>query len=200
MHSKKVIAAFDFDGTITYRDSFLPFLCYVKGAYSAYVNTMCQLPQYILYASGLRTRQQIKESLLISTLANMPIELAQQYGNAFALHRIPKLIKPKALNRLNWHLTQGHQCVLVSANLDLYLEPWAKNIGFHHCLTSVCETVQGKLTGRLKGQNCRGPEKTKRLIELFGNRDKYLLYAYGDSTGDKEMLSMADYPFYKQFR
>jgi len=34
---------------------------------------------------------------------------------------------------------------------------------------------------------------------LLGSRDSYTLYAYGDSRGDKELLSAADFSFYKKF-
>jgi phosphatidylglycerophosphatase C len=51
----------------------------------------------------------------------------------------------------------------------------------------------GRCTGRLAGENCRGPEKARRLTELLAGRGA-LTWAYGDSSGDREMLAMARHP------
>ena len=88
------------------------------------------------------------------------------------------------------------ECVLISASIDAYLDPWSKLAGFDHVICSRLETTPaGNVTGRLVGLNCWGPEKVRRLEELFGPLKKYTLYAYGDSRGDKELLAGADYPF-----
>ena len=49
------------------------------------------------------------------------------------------------------------------------------------------------ITGRFKTPNCYGQQKVERLLELEPARDTYLLYAYGDSLGDRELLALADY-------
>lgn len=66
-------------------------------------------------------------------------------------------------------------------------------------LASKLETNQQTITGKLQGNNCRGKEKVKRLQEIFGDKNNYFLYAYGDSLGDKELLEYADVSFYKPF-
>jgi phosphoserine phosphatase len=58
---------------------------------------------------------------------------------------------------------------------------------------------QNCITGKLQGKNCWGEEKVAQLNELFGSKDNYILYAYGNSRGDKELLELADYPFYRTF-
>ena len=51
----------------------------------------------------------------------------------------------------------------------------------------------GRLTGRLLGANCRGPEKLRRLHDWFGGAPA-TLWAYGDSAGDRELLAAAHHP------
>ncbi len=100
------------------------------------------------------------------------------------------------MTRLHWHQRQGHRCVLVSASMDIYLKPWAAAAGFDDVVCSTLEFHDGRVTGRLAGGNCYGDEKARRLAQLLGEQD-YTLYAYGDSRGDKELLAMADYGYYR---
>jgi HAD superfamily hydrolase (TIGR01490 family) len=104
------------------------------------------------------------------------------------------------MQRFAWHKQQGHRCVIVSASLELYLRPWATAAGFNDVLGSRLEALDdGRTSGKLLGENCFGPEKMRRLETLLGPREGYTLYAYGDSRGDKELLSAADFAFYKKF-
>ena len=50
------------------------------------------------------------------------------------------------------------------------------------------------LTGALSGANVRKAEKARRLSDWLRRRRPYELWAYGDSSGDDELLAMADHP------
>src|ERR1700736_289085 len=69
-------------------------------------------------------------------------------------------------------------------------------------LTTCCARARrdGIFDGRLIGINCRGAEKVARLEKLIGGFDGHQIFAYGDSDGDREMLRVADFPFYRPFR
>lgn len=194
----RIVAAFDFDGTLTYRDTLLPFLKYAKGPFYIYSRLVLHA-LHLLAALKSTSRQKIKESILTSCIAGMSEVEVRKKGTEFAARSLPHLMRPDALHRISWHLEQGHLCILVSANLDLYLEPWAKKMGFHAAITSQCEiSSQGFVTGRLSGLNCRGPEKVRRLLQEIGPRETFTLFAYGDSEGDRELLSIADYAYYQR--
>lgn len=195
-----VIAAFDFDGTITTRDTLLPFLIYTTG----YLKTCYKLaklsPILIKYLINLNSRQQTKEIVLTEFFKGMPLGEFERLGAAFADSAIlKKMIKKKAYERIKWHQKQNHRCILISASIDTYLLPWSKKAGFDDLLCSQVEsTPEGIVTGLLKGSNCWGPEKMRRLDELIKEKN-YVLYAYGDSRGDQELLESADYAFYRTF-
>lgn len=195
-----VVAAFDFDGTLTYRDTLLPFLFSIAGYATGTCKLIAQAPQLAIQLLKQASRQEIKEGFLTRFLQHTPIQEARKYGEKFAQDTLQQRLNPQAMQRLQWHLDQRHRCILVSANLDLYLEPWGKLAGFHDIVTSQCEVGNDNtLTGKLQGLNCWGPEKARRLAELLGPRHGYTLYAYGNSRGDQELLALADYPFYRQF-
>lgn len=197
--SLPVVAAFDFDGTVTYRDTLLPFLIEVKGLFSTFLNLAKELPALAGFVLGIVPRQRAKEAILSRFFKGKAIGEVFALGKIYAQGTLKTKIRPEALQRIHWHLKQGHRCVLISASLDIYLNQWAHDIGIHDTITSHLDVdSSGVVTGRLLGDNCWGPEKLRRMEELLGPRRGYLLYAYGDSRGDKEMLENADYPYFKQ--
>ena len=67
--------------------------------------------------------------------------------------------------------------------------------GFDHVIAVGLESdADGTLTGELAGPNVRGPEKAVRLRRWLGDDRPEMLWAYGNSSGDTELLAMADVP------
>jgi phosphoserine phosphatase len=64
--------------------------------------------------------------------------------------------------------------------------------------TRLAVDPRGRLTGGYLGKNCRGTEKMRRLDEWVQSR-RYptppVIFAYGNSRGDRRMLSGATHPF-----
>ena len=195
---KPVIAAFDFDGTITYRDTTFFFLLFIKGYLKTFLYMLKKIPILILFLLGKTSRQETKESIFEIFLKGKSISELKLLGEAFAKNVLPKKIRKEAQERINWHLKQGHRCLLVSASIDTYLIPWAHAMGFEKVLSSRLEIDEnGIVTGKLEGLNCRREEKVRRLKEFLGPLEQFCIFAYGDSRGDKEMLEVADVPFYR---
>lgn len=193
-----IVAAFDFDGTLTYRDTLIPFLYYYAGPLVFIRNIARSAPTLTAYGLRLMRNDVAKERVLKKFLAGVSLATLQRQGQAFARDRLPGLLRPSALRRLQWHQKLGHQIVIISASLDLYVKPWAAALGVDHVLcTSLDVDDSGQVSGRLGTANCYGPEKLRRLREALGDTSDYLLYAYGDSRGDRELLASADYSFYR---
>lgn len=200
MHSLPCVAVFDFDGTITYKDTLIVFLRYVRGTPNGYCLLAALLPDFFRYLSGMISRNDLKERIITRFLAGIPETKLKELGEKFSQERLPQLINPESLKRLNWHKRQGHRCILVTANVEFHVLPWAiqNGFGFNDVLATKCDiNDSGILSGRLSGKNCWGPEKVRRLEALIGPPKNYTLYAYGDSRGDRELLSIADYSFYR---
>ena len=197
---KPVVAAFDFDGTLTRRDTLLPFLLHTFGIVAVVRHALILSPTLAGCGLGKIDNGVAKERVLIRCLGGMRMADLQQHGDRFATYVLPGLLRDEALRRLEWHKLQGHRCVVVSASLELYVRPWAIKAGFDDVIATRLEVREGgKVTGRLSGANCFGIEKLERLANLLGARERYNLYAYGDSRGDKELLAYADFPYYRLF-
>ena len=193
------IAVFDFDGTLTRQDSLFPFLRMAVGQWRFWLGIGRMLPILIRYILKLIPNWQAKERLFIYFLAGQSERELCQIGQRFALKRLPALLRPEAVRRLRWHQTQGHQVVLVSASLEAYLSPWARLMGIDQVIGTRLKTHSGQLTGRLLGKNCFGQEKVERLKTVLGDLGQYCIYAYGDSRGDKELLAIATFPYFRTF-
>ena len=195
-----IIAAFDFDNTFIDRDSLLPFLFYMHGRWKASYHLFALMPDFLRYILNKISRQEIKEKILTRFMKGYSFSHVSELGNQYAKNNLDRYVKPDALKCLQWHQSQGHRCLLVSASLDFYLTPWANRHGFEKVICSRLEiNASGDITGKLAGSNCWGPEKKYRLLSYLGPKENYQLYAYGDSQGDLDMLEIADYPFYRTF-
>lgn len=199
MKNNQVVAAFDFDGTLTARDTLPSFLTYMFGPVKTALLLSLELPSLLGFICGLYSRQKTKERILKRFFYQLSIHDLKIKGKEFAEGPLNKLIRKEGLEKIQWHLDQGHRCVLVSANLDVFLEPWSQMQGFHHSICSSIEVLSDRVTGKIQGDNCWGPEKVRRLLDLLGPKENYTLYAYGDSLGDRELLELADYSFFRRF-
>jgi phosphatidylglycerophosphatase C len=198
--NKSIVAAFDFDHTLIDRDSLLPFLFYAQGPIKTSVKLISLVPDFIRYGIRSLSRQEIKERILTCFFKGWSYHDLERLGKDYADNVLDHFVKTEALQKIRWHQTQGHRCIVVSASPHFYLSPWASRHGFEAVLSSVLQIdPQNSVTGHLIGINCWGPEKVRRLLEYLGPRESFQLYAYGDSHGDSELLEIADFPFYQTF-
>lgn len=194
------LAAFDFDGTITERDTLFGFLRLAFGETALGRSLLsCALPVAAARLAGTRRelhpRDVGKAALLRSLTRDRSISEVIDAGSSYA-RQLPARFRPDVLARLQWHRAEGHDIVLVSASLRYYLTPLREELGFVEVL--ACEMAvdgSGRLTGELARPNVRGPEKEVRLREWMEGRDPYeSIWAYGNSAGDRELLAMSDHP------
>lgn len=196
---KPVVAAFDFDGTLTRHDTLLPFLRYLIGDAGVARHALRLAPTLAGYGLGLIDNGVAKERVFIECLAGVDTQELKKQGERFAELVLPKLQRQEAIQRMDWHRRQGHRCIVISASLEIYVLPWAIRMGFEDVIATQLQAMpDGKVSGRLFGENCYGREKARRLEALLGNKECYTLYAYGDSQGDRELLAMADHAFYRK--
>ncbi len=197
---RPAVAVFDFDGTVTRRDSTIAFCLSAVPVWRLAPAVALRLPQLAGCGLGLVTRSRLKEYLLGAFFRGVDERELRGRAASWAVRELPRLVRPTALARLRWHQLQGHRVVLASASLEIFLEPWARAVGVRDVLATRLEVRDGRLTGRLEGRNCYGLEKVKRLRALLGDLRGFELYAYGDSRGDRELLAVAQHPVYRPFR
>jgi phosphatidylglycerophosphatase C len=192
--SHPVVAAFDVDGTLTIRDCVMPFLRRVAGRELA--RGVAGQPLAFASAAVRRDRDRLKE-LATQSLARLDGSAVAREGVGFAREVRGAWLRADTLARLDRHRALGHATVLVSASYEAYVAPLGELLGVDGVVcTRLEQDGAGRLTGRLDGANCRGAEKASRLRPWLAERglEDAVLWAYGDSEGDRELLAMADHP------
>jgi phosphatidylglycerophosphatase C len=191
---RRRVAAFDFDGTLSRRDSLGPFLERVCGRGPLYRAMAVRAPMLAGIAVGIGDRDAEKERLVGKLLAGRTAASVRDAGQQYARALIEgDALRPEMLEKVAWHRAEGHEIVIVSASLDVYLEPLAPLLGIDRVFcTQLGVGPDGRLDGRLEGGNVRGPEKVRR-VEAWLDGAAVELWAYGDSAGDRELLAAADH-------
>ena len=196
--NNNVIAFFDFDGTITKKDSFLEFLKYSKGKIEFIKVLIILSPLIISFFFNKTTNQSLKEAFLRYYFNNWEFDKFKTIAENYSINEIDKIIKPKALKRIKWHQNNGHKVVVVSASIESWLKIWCQKNNLKLIATKL-EKKGNKITGKFDGKNCYGPEKVIRIKESYNLQEFTRIYSYGNSSGDFEMLKIANNKYFKIF-
>ncbi len=191
---RPVIAAFDVDKTLTTHDCVLPFLRRVGG--TAFATGLVRRTPPLALAALRRQRDRAKVLMTRAAVTGRPVVEVDRIAREFAEHVWENRMRPDTVARLRWHARHGHRVVLVSASYRNYLEPLADRLGAEAVLSTELEVVDGVCTGELSGPNCRAGVKAARLAEWMrlGKIFAPEIYAYGDSSGDRQLLELSDHP------
>lgn len=195
-----MVAAFDLDGTLTEGGSVFPWLRHIAGSARTYQRVLRLIvPLSIGAVRSGQWADNAKERLFNGLLAGRNLDDVLDQSRTFALGHLAQKGRFNVLARLEWHLAQGHDIVVVSASPQIYVEVIAEALGAAAGLgTRLGVDPRGTLTGSYLGRNCRGHEKMRRLdawIVAQAYVATPIVYAYGNSRGDRRLLSGATYPF-----
>ena len=195
------IYAFDFDGTLTTKDTLLEFIRFAKGSGQMFHGFLLFSPLLILMKLHLFPNWKVKQKIFSYFFKGMKIDDFNALCTRFA-ERNKHLLRPAGIEKVRQAIDEEHNTVLIiSASIDNWVRPFFDEIDKKiQVLGTQIETKEGRLTGQFTSKNCYGEEKVNRLTALYPHREAYYLIAFGDSRGDKELLAFADKGFYKPFR
>ena len=192
----KQIVAFDFDGTLTTKDTLIAFIRYACGFRAFVMGFLRYLPQLVLMKLGFYPNYKAKQKVFAHFFKGMTIEAFNELCQRFA-HDNMHLLRSQGIKTLMQAQDDGAEVVIVSASIDNWVQPFFADVTV---LGTQIEVENGVLTGRFLTNNCYGQEKVNRMLARYPHREDYHLTAYGDSRGDKELLAFADESHYKPFR
>ncbi len=189
------VVAFDFDGTITRRDTLRFFLVRIRGTAFIVRAFLRRTPELVAALRGGVARDRAKVAICREVLTGLSDREAGQAAADTARVVLDRLLRPDTINRIRWHQAQGHRIIVVSASFEAYVTIVAASLGIDEVIATRWEVdpADGRLTGGLDGLNVRGDAKVALLRSQLGGRCD-LEYAYGNSGGDKAMLACARNP------
>lgn len=196
--SKKTIAFFDFDGTISRSDSLLPFLRYYFSKSQLRKIVARFIPVFARFKLRLMENGRAKERLFQLAFSGESAEKFNSKCDDFYYRKLRAMMRERALERIEWHLEKGHEVVVVSASVENYLNHFCSEYGLKLIATRL-DVKHEKLTGSFATPNCYGIEKVNRIKEVYNLSEFSEVFAYGDSRGDREMLALATKPFFRKF-
>jgi len=192
------LALFDFDGTITNKDSLFQFVKFAVGKPTFYVGLCYLSPLLIAYKLKLISNQKTKEKFLNYYFKHWKETQFKKVAQDYSASQIDSIIRLDALKRIKWHQQQGDTVVLVSASIECWLEAWCHTQSINLIATRLA-FKNNQLCLYFATKNCFGIEKVKRIKEQYDLSQFDHIYAYGDSSGDKQMLELADKAYYQIF-
>ena len=202
----KRVYAFDFDGTLTTRDTLLEFIRYACGSRALLSGFLRYSPLLVLMKLRLYPNWKAKQKVFSHFFKGMDSEAFDALCRRFAADS-RHLLRPKAVEAVEQARAEGCEVVIVSASIDNWVQPFftspagrADDLPKVTVLGTQIEVADGRLTGRFLSSNCYGQEKVNRLLALYPHRADYHLTAFGDSRGDRQLLAFADEAHYKPFR
>jgi HAD superfamily hydrolase (TIGR01490 family) len=192
----KKIYAFDFDGTLTTKDTLIEFIRYAKGSMDLGLGFLRYAHLLVLMKLGLYPNYKAKQKVFAYFFKDTSLDDFNALCKEFAASS-SNLLRPNAIEAIDLATKEGSEVLIVSASIDNWVQPFFPLV---KVLGTQIEVIDGKLTGRFMTKNCYGQEKVNRILSLHPNRQEYHLTAYGDSRGDREMLAFADESYFKPFR
>jgi HAD superfamily hydrolase (TIGR01490 family) len=190
------LALFDFDGTITAKGTYPGFISFAVRPGRKLLGGLVLSPLILGHRAGLVSDRAIRKAMSRVAFWRERPERLRQLGGQYANEILPNLIRPMALERIAWHKARGDRIVVVSASLDVYLEPWCRRLGVDVICTRL-ETRGGRVTGRYLHGDCCGELKARRVRERCALTEYATIYAYGDTEEDRQMLEMANRMFFR---
>ncbi|WP_313029158.1 HAD family hydrolase [Soonwooa sp.] len=193
----KKLYVFDFDGTLTYKDTMFLYLKYFNPSKYRF-QFLKHAPLFALVKLKLADAETVKKSFIASILKGQTETKLNQVADQFFEHQYPKLIRDNALDFIDKIKKEHTDSYIVTASLDIWVRPFAEKFGMQ-LLATKADYQNGVFTGNFATKNCNGEEKVVRIKEAISGRKFDKTIAFGDTSGDKPMLKWANESFYQFF-
>lgn len=193
----KKLYCFDFDGTLTKRDTMFMFLKF-HNSKKFTLKFILYTPLFILLKLKLVSAEEVKKRFINSILGGESKETLEKSSHNFFNQNKDSILRKNALDFIQKIDRNQTTCFLVSASLDIWLKPFSDYLNMN-LLCTEAEYKNEIFTGNFSTKNCNGIEKVNRIKEAIKNTKFDKTVAFGDTSGDKEMLSWVDESHFQFF-
>lgn len=193
----KKLYLFDFDGTLTHKDTMFLFLKFYNPAKYSF-QFLKHVPLFVLLKVKLASAEAVKKSFISSILKGESKYQIEKKAKLFFEENYPSLFRENALDFINNINRQNTESYIVSASLDIWVKPFAEKFDMT-LLATKAEFKDDIFTGKFIGKNCNKDEKVCRIEAELGDKKFDKIIAFGDTSGDKPMFKFANESHYRFF-
>lgn len=193
----KKLYLFDFDGTLTYKDTMFLFLKFYNPAKYSF-QFLKHVPLFVLLKLKLANAEAVKKSFISSILEGESKYQIEKKAKLFFEENYPSLFRENALDFINNINRENTESYIVSASLDIWVKPFAEKFDMK-LLSTEAEFQNDIFTGKFVGKNCNKEEKVNRIKTELGDKKYDKIIAFGDTSGDKPMFKFANESHYRFF-
>lgn len=188
---------FDFDGTLTYKDTMFLYLKFYNAS-KFRIQFIKHIPLFTLLKLNLLDAEKVKKSFISSILKGQNKSKIEKKTQEFFDQYYPEIFRENALDFIKNIDYSQTDCYIVSASLDIWVKPFAEKFKMNLIATKA-EFKNEVFTGNFVGKNCNGPEKVIRIKEEISDKKYDKTIAFGDTSGDQQMLDWANEGQFKFF-
>lgn len=197
---KNRIAIFDLDETLTQKGTWGRFVTgAVRGRPHKWIPFFASTVfSQILYMLGLGPRERVKEHMMRWTISGRSRDELEHLAQDFADNEVENGLRKKARGVIEHHRAAGDRIIIASAAVDLIVNPIADHLDIaDRVCTQTAFDENDKLSKRLGGTNCYGPNKLQLVLQYLMedtrfNRKQVHITMYSDSRSDLAILHWAD--------
>jgi HAD superfamily hydrolase (TIGR01490 family) len=193
----KKLYCFDFDGTLTYKDTMFLYLKFYNSS-KFRIQFVKHIPLFILLKLKLADAEKVKKSFIGSILKGQLQTKIEDKSKLFFEEYYPKILRENALDFIDNIDKENTDSLIVTASLDIWTKPFAEKLQMKLVATQA-EFKNGIFTGNFIGKNCNGEEKLERIKKEINGAKYDKIIAFGDTSGDKPMLQWANEGHYQFF-
>lgn len=193
----KKLYCFDFDGTLTYKDTMFLYLKFYNSS-KFRIQFVKHIPLFILLKLKLADAEKVKKSFIGSILKGQLQTKIENKSKLFFEEYYPKILRENALDFIDNIDKENTDSLIVTASLDIWTKPFAEKLQMKLVATQA-EFKNGIFTGNFIGKNCNGEEKLERIKKEINGAKYDKIIAFGDTSGDKPMLQWANEGHYQFF-
>lgn len=193
------LAIFDVDYTLTSKETLMAFYRYmIKSDFRKIKYLPRALYSGLMFKMNIYDEKKTKETFL-KFIEGVEEAKLQEIVKGFFNDVILNILYTDALDMIKKTSNDGYKVVLISASPEFYINEFMNIDGVYHTIGTKFLFEDGKFSCKMKGENCKGEEKVKRLMQFLRRSDmdvdlkKSLMFS--DSLSDSPLLNLVGNPY-----
>lgn len=193
------LAIFDVDYTLTKKETLIQFYKFmIKKKPSLIFHAPKIVISGLFYVLKIFQAGKAKE-IFIGFIDGITEDEMQKYVKEFYDQKLSKILYKDAINTMKKLKNEGYKVYLISASAEFYLKELYNIKEVDKVIGTVFTLKQGAYRRKIIGQNCKGEEKVRRLMEVLKEEnikvDFKSSYMFSDSLADLPLFKLVGKPY-----